>query len=234
MDDHERGIGKGFLQGLKKVLFTPEISPADNRPGSTTPAGNPAGTEKAGTTAPIEHHPAIQGAETVVTQDMKARVYELLDKLNQEGVDFFEVWNAAQEMGGANATNIRAAYTSLRFADRKLSKQSLLQSGRDYVQALQRVIETESAKRLQEKSALEKEREDTRARLDTDIRGMEAEIRALQEKLSALTDQRQRIDDTFSPRIREIEIKIDAGRQAVDAVMQEMQAVIAIMERDIN
>ena len=234
MDDHERGIGKGFLQGLKKVLFTPEISNAGTGPGSTTPAGTQAATGKTGTSAPIEHHPAINDADTLVTQDMKARVYELLDKLNQEGVDFFEVWNAAQEMGGANATNIRAAYTSLRFADRKLSKQSLLQSGWDYVQALQRVIETESAKRLQEKSTLEKEREDTRARLDTDISGIEAEIRALQEKLSALNDQRQRIDDTFSPRIREIENKIDAGRQAVDAVMREMRAVIDIMERDIN
>jgi chromosome segregation ATPase len=234
MDDHERGIGKGFLQGLKKVLFTPDHLTADARLTSTTPAGKPDGVENARKSAPIEHHQAINGADPAVTQDMKARVYELLDKLNQEGVDFFEVWKAAQEMGGANPTNIRAAYTSLRFADRKLSKKSLLQSGNDYLRALERVIETESAKRLQEKSALEKEREDTRARLDTDIRSLEAEIRALQEKLAVLTDQRQRIDDTFSPRIREIDIKIDAGRQAVDAVMQEMRAVIAIMERDIN
>jgi hypothetical protein len=234
MDDHERGIGKGFLQGLKKVLFTPEISPGDARPGTQTPAGKPAGAEKTGSPDTIERHTAENSADPAVSQDMKDRVYDLLDKLNQEGVDFIEVWNAAQEMGGVNAANIRAAYTSLRFADRKLSKQSLLQSGRDYVQALQRVIETESAKRLQEKSALEKEREDTRARLDTGIRGIEADIRSLQEKLSALTDQRQRIDDTFSPRIREIEEKIDAGRKAVDAVMQEMQAVIEIMERDIN
>jgi len=32
----------------------------------------------------------------------------------------------------------------------------------------------------------------------------------------------------------EITSKIDAGRRAVDAVLEEMRAVIGIMERDIN
>jgi hypothetical protein len=33
--------------------------------------------------------------------------------MNKPGVDFFEVWNAAVEMGGANANNLKSAFTSL-------------------------------------------------------------------------------------------------------------------------
>jgi septal ring factor EnvC (AmiA/AmiB activator) len=166
--------------------------------------------------------------------DMKRNVYALLESINRNGVDFFEVWNAAKEMGGANSANIRSAYTSLRFADKTLSKESLIRSGRDYVQALQRVIETESAKRLQEKNSLEKQREETRKRLDQEINRIEEEINALQRKLAGLQVERQGIDADFDPRIGMIESKIRSGRRAVDEVLADMQAVIGIMERDIN
>lgn len=262
MDDQEKGFGNNLLKGLKKVLFTDDGGENSHASGERGHASaekglndevqsdpdarskvlnrNPASTgNHPAASSPIPESPGnTPGSNTMPDEaaiaDMKRNVYALLESINRNGVDFFEVWNAAKEMGGANSANIRSAYTSLRFADKTLSKESLTRSGREYVQALQRVIETESAKRLQEKNSLEKQREETRKRLDQDISRIEEEINALQRKLVGLQAERQGIDADFDPRIRIIESKIRSGRQAVDEVLADMQAVIGIMERDIN
>jgi hypothetical protein len=255
MDDHEQGFGKGLLKGLKKVLFTDEAGESSRAASTGAPVPRVGDHEKAmhpgqavppvssdlkkdpapirpGSPGISDDSPATPGDSTLA--DMKRNVYALLENINQNGVDFFEVWNAAKEMGGASPANIRAAFTSLRFADRTLSKESLVRSGREYVQALQRVIETETSKRLQEKISLETQREQTRKRLDTDITRIEEEMNALRQKLAAMHDERQGIDADFDPRIHAIETKINAGRKAVDEVLSDMRAVIGIMERDIN
>jgi hypothetical protein len=250
------------LKGLKKVLFTDDGGENSHALGERDHASagkglhdeaqpgpdaqskvfnrNPASTGKhPAASSPIPESPGnTQGSTTMPDEaaitDMKHNVYALLENINQNGVDFFEVWNAAKEMGGASPANIKAAFTSLRFADRTLSKESLVRSGRDYIQALQTVIETESAKRLQEKISLEKQREETRKRLDQDISRIEEEINALQRKLVGLQAERQGIDADFDPRIQAIETKINTGRKAVDEVLSDIQVVISIMERDIN
>jgi len=35
-----------------------------------------------------------------IDQEMKDKVYSLLDKINKPGIDFFEVWDAAEQMDG--------------------------------------------------------------------------------------------------------------------------------------
>lgn len=217
MADQSTRPGSGILRGLKKVLFTQDDMPAQQATPDTAPATV--------TAAPSA------GASS---GDMKLKVYQLLESLNKPGMDFFEVWNAAVEMGGANSANLRAAYTSLRFADKQLTKEKLVQSGTEYITTLQQVIEKESAKRLEEKNLLETQRENTRRRLDEDMQRIEAELKSLQEKREALRREREGIDENFGPRIRDIDEKIDAGRQAVDGVIGEMQAVISILQQDIN
>jgi hypothetical protein len=217
MADQSTSPGSGILRGLKKVLFTQDEAPA------------------AATSQELDQPPApVQHADSGSTADMKLKVYQLLESLNKPGMDFFEVWNAAVEMGGANSANLRAAFTSLRFADKQLTKEHLLQSGREYIMALQQVIEKESARRVEEKNLLETQRESTRRRLDEDIQRIEAELEALEEKRESLRRERDGIDERFVPRIREIDQKIDAGQRAVDEVIGDMQAVIGLLQQDIN
>ena len=165
---------------------------------------------------------------------MKLRVYQLLENMNKPGVDFFEVWNAAVEMGGANISNIKSAYTSLKFADKSLSKAKLLESGASYMSGLKSVIETESHKRLEEKSRLEKEKEQVKSGLVAEISSLEQQIASLQERLAAKKTERETIEEKYEPKITEIDAKITAGRQSVSIVMNEMQQVLDIINKELN
>jgi len=161
-------------------------------------------------------------------------VYQLLENLNKPGIDFFEVWNAAVEMGGANSTNIKSAFTSLKYADKSLDKTRLLESGEAYVNGLNSVIESEAKKRMEEKSRLDKEMENMKASLDSEIVSLEQQISSLQQRLTEKKSERANIHAKYDPKIAEIDNKINAGRQSVNSVLSEMQQVIEIIKKDLN
>ena len=228
MSDNSEGFGIGILRGLKKVLFTsgkedePSI-PANASVTLSTPGNEPA--------RPVDAEPFAGDAGG---KDMKLRVYQLLENMNKPGVDFFEVWNAAVEMGGSNISNIKSAFTSLKFADKSLSKAKLLETGAAYMSGLKSVIETESHKRLEEKSRLEKEKEQVRSGLVAEISSLEQQIAGLQERLAAKKGERETIEEKYEPKIKEIDFKINAGRQSVTIVMNEMQQVMDIINKELN
>jgi hypothetical protein len=167
-------------------------------------------------------------------RDMKLRVYQLLENMNKPGVDFFEVWNAAIEMGGPNTANIRSAFTSLRFADKSLTKAKLLETGASYIAGLQQVIDSESQKRSEEKVSLEQERQRVGDSLDTEIVALEQQIETLQATLLRKKTERQSLDQNYAPRLAGIEDKINLGRTSVRSVLDEMQQVLDIINKDLN
>jgi hypothetical protein len=228
MSENTEGFGSGILRGLKNVLFTSgkedeQAVPAPTAVPLTSPLNEPVST--------VENE---QFTGEAGIRDIKLRVYQLLENMNKPGVDFFEVWNAAVEMGGANISNIKSAYTSLKFADKSLSKPKLLETGAAYMSGLKSVIETESHKRLEEKARLEKEKEQVRSGLVSEISSLEQQIAGLQERLAAKKTERETIEEKYEPKIKEIDFKINAGRQSVSIVMNEMQQVLDIINKELN
>lgn len=227
MSDSSETFGSGILRGLKRVLFQPDPSgetPVVNEPRPQAPPG-----------------PALAGSSNAMVavdegsfRDMKLRVYQLLENMNKPGVDFFEVWNAAIEMGGPNTANIRSAFTSLRFADKSLTKAKLLETGASYIAGLQQVIDSESQKRSEEKVSLEQERQRVGDSLDTEIVALEQQIETLQATLLRKKTERQSLDQNYAPRLAGIEDKINLGRTSVRSVLDEMQQVLDIINKDLN
>lgn len=166
--------------------------------------------------------------------DVKLRVYQLLENMNKPGVDFFEVWNAAVEMGGPNSANIKSAFTSLKFADKSLTKAKLQETASAYMTGLKAVIETESQKRLEEKNRLDKEREQVKSSLVAEISALEQQIAVLQERLAIKKTELDTINDKYDPKISEIDKKINTGKQSVNSVLTEMQQVLDIINKDLN
>jgi hypothetical protein len=228
MSDTNEGFGSGILKGLKKVLFTSGKEDEQAVPTTNAVPVISQGNE------PIRPVDAEQFGGDPGGRDMKLRVYQLLENMNKPGVDFFEVWNAAVEMGGTNISNIKSAYTSLKFADKSLSKAKLLESGASYMAGLKSVIETESHKRLEEKSRLEKEKEQVKSGLVAEISGLEQQIASLQERLAAKKTERETVEEKYEPKITDIDTKITAGRQSVNIVMNEMQQVLDIINKELN
>src|SRR5215203_3288404 len=111
MSENKTGIGDGILRGLKKIIFTSDQQSQGGGkvippPASRTPVQ--ALADKPVSSA-ISNVNDLSGA--AYDKERRLRVYQLLEKMNKPGCDFFEVWNASVEMGGANSNNIKAAYT---------------------------------------------------------------------------------------------------------------------------
>lgn len=226
MSNNKEGIKEGILKGLKKILFT---SSETEEAAPTAPANIPA---PAITSAAKTEFVAETSGNNV--KEMKLRIYQLLESINKPGCDFFEVWNASVEMGGANSTNIKAAYTSLKYADKTLTKPKLLETGDFYISSLTKVLDAETIKRQQEKDKLLVQKEQEKTSLTTEINELEKQLVALQNKLAEKKTQSEGINQKYQPQIEAIDEKISNGHQSVNSVLNEMQQVVAIIQKEIN
>jgi hypothetical protein len=228
MSENNDGFGMDILKGLKRVLFTASteekkvVSPIAE---TSKPRQSPEQSKL---------QPTENFSEAAELNDVKLRVYQLLENMNKPGVDFFEVWNAAVEMGGPNSANIKSAFTSLKFADKSLTKAKLQETASAYMTGLKTVIETESQKRLEEKTRLDKEREQVKSSLVAEISALDQQIAVLQERLAVKKTELDTINDKYDPKISEIDKKINTGKQSVNSVLTEMQQVLDIINKDLN
>jgi hypothetical protein len=241
MGESFQGFGEGILKGLKRVLFTasPEESTKTTYPADPTSVSanktsipNPKAADNPVALTPFPMAPSPENVNDA--KEMKLKVYQLLEQMNKSGVDFFEVWNAAVEMGGANANNLKSAFTSLRFADKSLNKARLIESGNVYVHELQTIFENESKKRKDEKAKIAAEREQVRTGLTSEIENLELQITDLQKKMDIQKQKLLSLDENYNPRLKAIEQKINNGSEAVKSVLAEMQQVIEIINKEIN
>ncbi len=230
MQENKPGIGEGILRGLKKIIF----NSGETGPGQPVPVADTKTNVSPATTSFEQPRQVQPQTSQAVGTDMKLKVYQLLEKMNKPGCDFFEVWNASAEMGGVNAANIKAAYTSLRFADPSLNKSKLEETGNFYMTELRKILDSETAKRLEEKTRLEKEKEQQKANLSAEVNKLEQEIAVLKEKLEKRKTERQHIDENYEPQLISIEDKIREGGLSVNAVLEEMQQVKQIIQQVIN
>jgi hypothetical protein len=228
MSENNDSFGSDILKGLKRVLFT---SSDDGEKIDKPVADIPVTTQHTEPARPkaIE---TFSGESDI--KEVKLRVYQLLENMNKPGVDFFEVWNAAVEMGGPTSANIKSAFTSLKFADKSLTKTKLQETAAAYMTGLKTVIESESHKRMEEKARLEKEMEQVKSSLVAEINTIEQQLATLQERLAAKKSERDTIQDKYEPKITEIHQKISAGKQSVNSVMAEMQHVLDIINKELN
>jgi predicted nucleic acid-binding Zn-ribbon protein len=165
---------------------------------------------------------------------MKLKVYAILEKLNEQGVDFFEVWNAAAAMGKVEENTLKAAYTSLKFVDSSLSKDKLLATGTNYANKLKETIAKESEQKQAEKKRTEQDR-------TMEIANLNAEIKTITENIAKLQDDLQKkqlalgqVNEKYEPRIKDIEQKINIGNAAVDEVVTEINTALQMINQSIT
>jgi hypothetical protein len=226
MDQPQDSTGKGFLQGLKRILFN-DATPASNQsPQSPT----------------VHHQQATVASETTTTHydgstvkaDIRQKILQLLDARNKQGIDFLEVWRAAQDMGGVSATNVKMAFASLKHADPQLNKERLVQTATAYITELETAFAQESAKREAEKHALLQQRTQAQASLQNTIADLEKQIALLTQTLEARKREWQQLQQVHDPNLDSLDAKIRFGREAMDSVVQEIKQVVTIIQQELN
>jgi hypothetical protein len=224
--------------GLKKLLFKDEfieqaaptpVSPPipDARPAQsqTPPPLPPSAT---GLSADFGA-PVTSNAD----EQLRTKAYQLLESINKPGVDFMEVWNAAEENGGVTAQNIRSAINALKYADKSLTKEKILTTGNYYFGELQKALDTDLARKAAQRQQLEAEKTQNRQNLSAGITDMEKQIAALQQSLADKKQQLAELDASYEPKMAEIERKMQSGKATITAVLQEMRAMLAIVEKEL-
>ncbi|SDC27979.1 hypothetical protein SAMN04488024_101714 [Pedobacter soli] len=222
----------GILNSLKKLIFEDSADTV-----GTPPEQQPATTK---TPEPVTYQPPVNLKENVAVtgatdvKQMKVKVLGILEKMNEPGLDFFEVWNAAAEMGSVDAATIKAAYTSLKYVEKDLSKQKLLTTGRNYATELKKVIDQESNQKQQQKQNIENSLIDEKNRLADEIKTIEQDIADLKAKLQNKEQDLKSINAKYDPQLKDIDQKIALGNAAVNEVIADIEKALSIIETNIN
>ncbi|MGE8301595.1 MAG: hypothetical protein ACN6OW_18585 [Sphingobacterium paramultivorum] len=244
-DDTKRG--SSILNSLKKLIFeddqpqqtppvqappTPSTNAAPERLHVPPAYSSPTAQAPTGKTPPPIPITANDG--TTDLKEMKLKVYAILEKLNEQGVDFFEVWNAAAAMGKVEENTLKAAYTSLKFVDSSLNKDKLVATGTNYANKLKETIAKESEQKQAEKKKTEQDRTMEIANLNTEIKTITENIAKLQDDLQKKQVALEQINEKYEPRIKDIEQKINIGNAAVDEVVTEINTALQMINQSIT
>ncbi|WP_343564242.1 hypothetical protein [Sphingobacterium sp.] len=244
MSNNENQRSSGILNSLKRLIF--EDDQTSSAPQSPAPAAptqeklsNPKPTYNSvaqpvasGKTPPPIPITANDGSTDL--KEMKLKVYAILEKLNEQGVDFFEVWNAAAAMGKVEENTLKAAYTSLKFVDSSLSKEKLVATGTNYANKLKATIAKESEQKQEEKRRTEQDRSMEIANLNSEIKALTENINKLQDDLQKKQTALGQINEKYEPKIKEIEQKITIGNAAVDEVITEINNALHMINQSIT
>jgi len=208
----------GLFGGLKKLLFKENFT---EQP--------PPSAEK----APVDVFEANTATQSGNAAGMKAKAYQMLESINQPGVDFMEVWNASEEAGGINAQTVKTTFNALKYADKTLTKEKLLSTGEYYCAQLQKAIDSDLQKKAAQRQQLDQQKLAERRDLAAGIEAMEKEFAALQKSLAEKRSQLTGIDATYEPKLRELDEKMSAGKSTIDAMIREMQSLLIIAQKEL-
>jgi hypothetical protein len=230
-DEKEKGFG-GIFSGLKKMIFTEDYIESTQNV-NTTIKSNSFGEDprSSNSAAAINTNTSIT-SNVVAPKEMVEKIYGLLENINKPGIDFFELWNAAEAMGGINATNIQNAFTTLKVLG--LTKETLLSSGNGYVQELQEKINADIKSKQDDKNNMLLLQKNEKTQLQADKGNLEKQIQDLNKALSETNSKLGNIESKFAPQISAIETKIQVGSTALNMVTSEMKTVLETIKSSIN
>lgn len=223
----------GLFGGLKKLLFKDDFVP--QQPEHNVPPPLPV-TPQQQAPPPLPTASFTQESKmTTGTSDeqMRAKAYQLLESINQPGVDFLEVWNAAEENGGANAQSIKSAFNTLKYADKTLSKEKLMSTGVYYSNELQKALDADIAKKTAERQQLDSQKQQQRQALSGSVQSIEQQIADLQQSLTDKKKQLAELDASYEPKIADLELKMSTGRTTITAMIQQMRQMLSIVEKEL-
>lgn len=161
----------------------------------------------------------------------RAKAYQLLESMNQPGVDFLEVWNATSENGGP--AGLRAAFNALKFADKTLTREKVITTGRFYIDGLQKALQSDLERKAAQQRDLQEEKNRQREALGQEVASLEKQIADLQSRLLQKREALADMDSRYEPRLRELQQKMDSGKRTIEGMLRQMQALLQAAEREL-
>jgi hypothetical protein len=235
MSDEQKGFG-GIFGKLGKLIFTEDYleQKQSDSPESITPNVAASGPVSAPANATVTSLNPTSSFTGNAQKDMIAKVHALVDNMNKPGIDFLELWDAAEAMGGVNQTSISNAFTALKIASgNTLTKQTIISTGESYCTELQNAINSDVQGKQAQKNQLVAQQQNDQSSLTAEVDAITKQIQDLQNTLAAKKSQLESLARNYAPKIQDIDAKISNGQSAVQVVLQEMNQVLALVKTSI-
>jgi hypothetical protein len=232
-EDNTTGFS-GIFKGLKKLVFTEDYLESE-KPAETkkiTPIQVPAQVSMPASTPSFTPNNAGIITTNVASEDMVQKIYSLLETMNKPGVDFFEMWNAAEAMGGVNITNLQNAFTTLKVLG--LDKATVINTGEAYCLELQTRLNSDIQRKREEKESMNQALQNEKQQLQRDKQDLENKIQLLTGQLSETSAKLNAVDSKYTPQIQSVEGKIQSGVNALNVVVSTIKNVLDTVKANIN
>lgn len=228
MPDEKKTGFSGIFSGLKKMVFTEDYLETGNTDKDNKQT---AATNSSKTANPISNNTGII-TTNIASDDMVQKIYSLFETMNKPGIDFFELWNAAEAMGGVTVNNLQNAFTTLKVLG--LDKDTVLNTGEAYCTELQNRLNTDIQKKKDEKESISLALQNEKKQLERDKQDFENKIQLLSSQLTETTTKLNQLDSKYTPQIQGIEAKIQSGVNALNVVVSEIKSVLITVKSNIN
>ena len=227
----------GILGGLKRLIFNDAPGNLNTRPeeAAKPEQKQPEETQVKTTPDPAPVNtftPTDGGTSNIDEQELVQKIYQLFESINKPGVDFFELWNAAEKMGGPTPVNIQNAFTTLSILG--LSKEMALKTGREYLQEIDQKIKADVQSKQQEKDHLVLQLQQEKASLQSKEAELEKQILNLQKALQDTKAQLTQVDSKYTKPIFILDDKMRVGLSALTIVNKEISAVLNTVEHSVK
>jgi hypothetical protein len=218
----------GIFSKLSKLVFVDELQPNSSDKKAIV-NDNPS--------TPLPKPETVVNSSNPVSasEEMIAKVHGLVESINKPGIDFFELWNAAEAMGGISSSSVTNAFVALKVASGDtLTKSVILSTGEYYCQALKDALASDIAQKTTMKQELLDNRSSNNKNLTQEIADLNQKISELQQNLQNKTKELQNLDANYEPKVKAIDDKINSGNAAVEKVISEMRNVINMAQQSIK
>jgi archaellum component FlaC len=231
MPDEKKTGFSGIFSGLKKMVFTEDYLDTGNAADKETKPTATTTASSSKTPAPVPNNTGII-TTNIASDDMVQKIYSLFETMNKPGIDFFELWNAAEAMGGVTVNNLQNAFTTLKVLG--LDKDTVLNTGEAYCTELQNKLNADIQKKKDEKDSIAVALQNEKKQLERDKQDFENKIQLLSSQLAETTSKLSQLDSKYTPQIQSIETKIQSGVNALNVVVSEIKAVLITVKSNIN
>lgn len=218
---------KSKFSGLKKIFFTDEYLDISQEKKEEQIVVNKAPT----TQIPIANFSNLSSESQVILE----KIYNYLDSINSPEIDFIEVWDAMDEMGGVNETNLKATFAVMKVASKgKLTKELIINTGNEYLSKITDQINIDLNSKNSEISNFEAKKKDEASFLVNKKKEIEENIQKLQGELTQTNGFIKDLEFKYEPKIKEVQMKIAAGQTAISKITDEMNHIITLVNKTLS
>lgn len=223
---------KSKFAGFKKIFFTDEY--IEEKEGTTidTPKEETIKTSEKTNTS----HFTISDTNSL-DKESKAivdKIYKYLDSINTPEIDFIEVWDAMDEMGGINESNLKATVAAMKVVSKgALTKELIINSGKGYLNKIVDQLNSDLNSKNSEIQVIEAKKKDESSFLISKKKEVEDNIKKLQAELAQTDSFIKDLDFKYEPKINEIQTKIAAGQRAISKITAEINNIISLVNKTI-